>query len=94
MNEEKKQIEWINGAKFVAILAVLVDHTYGILYNNPDIAKATYFSVALFVLLSGMTSYLSDMRYMKNGEGGVGLSVLYAVVKKCWGHIVWPQYFT
>lgn len=70
MNEEKKQIEWINGAKFVAILAVLVDHTYGILYNNPDIAKATYFSVALFVLLSGMTSYLSDMRYMKNGEGG------------------------
>ena len=64
----KGQIEWINGAKFVAILAVLVDHTYMVLYNNLDIAYATYFAVSLFVLLSGMTSYFSNMRRMKNGE--------------------------
>lgn len=26
--------EWINGAKFIAILAVMVDHTNGVLYTN------------------------------------------------------------
>ena len=55
--------KWINCAKFVAIIAVLVDHTNGILYTNQSIAYASYFSVTLFIFLSGMTSYYSDRKH-------------------------------
>lgn len=71
MAENKRQIAWINGAKFIAILAVLVDHTYKILYTNKDIAYASYFSVELFIILSGMTSYLADTHHITNWWGGV-----------------------
>ena len=60
-----KQIVWLNCSKFVAILAVMLDHTNKILYQSSDIAYASYFSVELFVILSGMTSYLSDLRHEK-----------------------------
>lgn len=53
---EKK---WINVAKFVAILAVITDHTSNILYTNKNIAIASYFSVSLFLLLSGYTMSIS-----------------------------------
>ncbi len=56
----KVRIQWINCAKFVAILAVLVDHSYSVLYTNRDIAWASYFSVSLFIMISGMTSYISN----------------------------------
>lgn len=65
--EQKKQIAWINGAKFIAILAVMIDHTYNILYTKHDIAYASYFAVSLFIILSGMTSYLSDLHHVENG---------------------------
>lgn len=68
--EDKHQITWINGAKLVAIIAVLIDHTQRVLYQNLDIAEATYFSVSLFIILSGMTSYLSDLRHDKLSGGG------------------------
>ena len=64
--EHKQQIAWINGAKFVAILAVMTDHTNGKLYTNQDIAYVSYFSVSLFVILSGMTSYLADVQHTAN----------------------------
>lgn len=67
--EHKQQITWINGAKFIAILAVMTDHTYEVLYTNPDIAYASYFSVSLFIILSGMTSYLADTRHITNWGG-------------------------
>lgn len=70
--EHKQEITWINGAKFVSILAVMVDHTYRILYENYDIAYASYFSVSLFIILSGMTSYLSNLHHIENVlRGGV-----------------------
>lgn len=56
----KTRIQWINWAKFVAICAVLVDHSYGILYSNHEVAWASYFSVSLFIIVSGMTSYISN----------------------------------
>ncbi len=68
--EDKHQIVWINGAKLVAIIAVLIDHTQRVLYQNLDIAEATYFSVSLFIIVSGMTSYLSDLRHDKLSGGG------------------------
>lgn len=55
----KQEIKWINCAKAIAIFAVLIDHTNGILYTNANIAMASYYSVSLFILISGMLSYIS-----------------------------------
>ncbi len=60
--------KWINYAKFVAILAVLVDHSSGVLYQNRDIIIASYFSVSLFVILLGMTSFYSYEKKIRKGE--------------------------
>ena len=38
MNDSRK-LKWIDGAKFIAILAVMIDHTTGILYHNEKIYK-------------------------------------------------------
>lgn len=51
--------KWINVGKFLAILAVMVDHTNGVLYINQGIAYGSYFSVSLFILLMGITTYYS-----------------------------------
>ena len=67
----KSQVKWLNCAKCMAILAVIVDHTNGILYTNPHIALASYFSVSLFILIAGMTSYMSDLRHNETGGGYV-----------------------
>lgn len=55
-----KRIKWIDCAKAVAIIAVLTDHCYGILYKNKLILQLSYFSVSLFVLLSGVSVWISD----------------------------------
>lgn len=70
-----KQIKWINCAKFIAILAVMIDHTSGILYTNEKIVLASYFSVSLFIIISGMTSWIS---YEKNNKNMIKkLSILF-----------------
>ncbi len=56
---QKGEIKWINFAKLTAILAVLIDHSEMILYSNGGISMATYFSVTLFVFISGMMLYKS-----------------------------------
>lgn len=42
---------WIDCAKAIAIMAVAVDHCNGMLYTNPIIAQASYFSVSLLSLI-------------------------------------------
>lgn len=44
---------WVDCCKAMAIIAVLVDHTNGILYTNQYVGRASYYSVGLFVLFSG-----------------------------------------
>lgn len=51
---------WIDCAKAIAIMAVVVDHCSGVLYTNSIIGKASFFSVSLFVLLSGLTAWISN----------------------------------
>lgn len=53
---EKNRVFWIDAAKFLAILAVLVDHTYGVLYENQNIAFGSFFSVSLFIIFCYMFS--------------------------------------
>ena len=50
---------WINLGKFIAVVAVLVNHTYGILYMDTTICNGSFFSVSLFVLLMGVSTYWS-----------------------------------
>ena len=58
-----REIEWINFAKFIAIVAVIFDHSYGVLYFNERVRILSYFSVSLFVLISGMLSYRSIIKH-------------------------------
>lgn len=59
MNIDSKRVLWVDVAKFLAILAVMVDHTNGILYTNSNVATFSYFSTSLFVLIMGVTTFWS-----------------------------------
>ena len=63
----KKQMDWINAGKFVAILAVIIDHCYGI-HENYGVRILTFLSVSLFILLSGVTTYFSCERQATQGS--------------------------
>lgn len=65
-NRKENRYIWIDFAKYISIIAVVIDHTYGVLYDNKTIAIATYFSVSLFILLSGMSAALSNQNNVKN----------------------------
>ncbi|MCM1024943.1 MAG: acyltransferase family protein [Roseburia sp.] len=66
--EKKGRIAWIDALKLLAIFAVFVDHNYWILYSDQTILYLSFFSVTLFVLLSGINSYASYERREKSGE--------------------------
>lgn len=55
----KEKEKWINVAKCMAILAVMADHTYNILYTDENLWYCSFYSVALFVLIMGINSYWS-----------------------------------
>lgn len=55
-------ITWINEIKGIAIIAVFVAHTYGIIYENLYLLVWSFFSVTLFVFVGGITSYVSCTR--------------------------------
>ena len=76
MMDSTKRTYWIDVAKFMAIIAVMIDHTNGLLYKNPRIAYFSYYSVSLFILMMGVTSYWSYSKY--NG------SIIKKVGKGCW----------
>ena len=59
VRDTKERTQWIDVAKFLAIIAVMMDHTYCVLYTRQDVAQGTYFSVSLFILLAGITMFWS-----------------------------------
>jgi len=60
-----ERFHWIDFIKAAAILAVIVDHSFGILYSNRLIQGYAYYSVTLFILVSGITSAISIERRLK-----------------------------
>lgn len=57
---EKKsigRIKWVDCAKAMAIMGVIIDHNNGLLYTNQAIARASYFAVGVFILLAGMMAF-------------------------------------
>ena len=55
--------KWVDVAKFMAIVAVMIDHTIGILYSDGYIQFFSFYSVSLFILIMGITTMWS---YSKN----------------------------
>ena len=55
-----QKIIWINCAKFIAVLAVVLDHAKDIIYRNDNIKTSTFFSVTVLIFLAGMTSFYSN----------------------------------
>lgn len=62
---EYKRIKWIDCARAVAIIAVVVDHCRYLLYTSSFVAQASYFSVSLFVLLAGTSVKMASLRKKK-----------------------------
>lgn len=48
---------WIDVAKCLAIMAVMLDHVNGYLYTDQAIAYISYYSTGLFILIMGVTTY-------------------------------------
>ena len=77
--QSKVRTKWVDVAKFMAIIAVMIDHTNGLLYTNTHVAFFSYYSVSLFIVAMGITTMWS---YRKNSD-----SLLQKVWKKCLGII-------
>lgn len=77
MMEREKHEVWVNIAKSVAIMGVLIDHTYNLLYTDIEIKRLSYYSVPLFILLAGYTFYISISKV--NG-GKVYLTIMKKVI--------------
>ena len=58
-----QKIIWINCAKFIAVLAVVLDHAKDIIYRNDNIKTSTFFYVTALILLAGMTYVYSKERH-------------------------------
>ena len=58
--DSDRTLHWLNCAKAAAIIAVLVDHSLGILYTDINIQVASDYDVSLFILSAGITSYISN----------------------------------
>ena len=63
-----KPLLWVNVGKVVAMLAVIVNHTHFCkvhdvpIYESDFVAYSSFFSVTVFIFLSGVTAYLSAQR--------------------------------
>lgn len=51
--------KWVDVAKGLAILAVMTDHSRNTLYTNDRIQRISFFSVTLFIMIMGVTTYWS-----------------------------------
>lgn len=61
-SEKNPRQRWIDFAKGVAMIAVVVDHSVGIVYTTPWLHTLSFFSVTLFILVAGYNAFLSMER--------------------------------
>lgn len=69
---KKSRVLWIDCAKTMAIIAVLLDHSNGVFYTSSWVATSSYFSVSVFVILSGMTQKMVTLRRKTISGGAMG----------------------
>lgn len=63
MRQKQLHLQWVDAAKGIAIIAVIIDHSVGILYSSRVLSLCTYFSVTVFVYLAGITAFFSSERH-------------------------------
>ena len=61
----RERVLWLDGVKCVAIIAVLLNHTQWVVYSSPWLMTFSTCCISLFILIAGMTSYLSDQRHAR-----------------------------
>lgn len=59
----QKRLDWLDFLKGLAIIAVVIDHSFGVLYKNILIQQHTSFSVAIFIFLAGITASITLSRH-------------------------------
>lgn len=59
LGEGKRRVEWIDLAKFFAIIAVMIDHTARQLQFTKGVKFFSYYSVGVFILMMGIVSFWS-----------------------------------
>lgn len=59
LNNKAEYFKWIDFLKGLAIIAVVLDHMYGTVYIDYRIQLMSFYSVTLFIILAGITSYIS-----------------------------------
>jgi hypothetical protein len=71
MSVKTEHYNWIDFVKAFAMLAVIIDHSFGLIYKNHFIQGYVYYSVTVFIIISGITSAISlsrrdkvDFRYI------------------------------
>lgn len=62
MEQKHRRAAWIDLAKMLAIVGVMVDHTRSILYSDKGIQRASFFSVGVFLIVMGVTSQWSLLK--------------------------------
>lgn len=78
LNKGTQRVQWVDLAKFLAICAVIVDHTCMVLYENQGVQLLTYYSVSMFILMMGITSFWTLERVEENRFDRY-------IIHKCWG---------
>lgn len=58
-NNQLGRVLWIDIAKAIAIIGVIINHTTDILYTDGKICSSSYYAVSLFILLAGTTKYMT-----------------------------------
>lgn len=64
---KKERLPYLDFMKGIAVIAVIIDHSYGMLYSDQNIQLLTFFSVGIFVLVAGVTNTLS----LLNNKGAI-----------------------
>lgn len=83
----ENRIIWIDLCKLIAIIGVLIDHTYNVLYSDAKIQLFSFYSVSLFIFVMGITSYhslnktsISCRKWIQNKSIGIIIPYLIATL--------------
>lgn len=79
-----KRTVWLDLLKAFAILLVMADHTYQVLYNREAIHYLTYCNVPLFIFAMGASVYMADRKYFdkeKTDVFGIIKKILHRIIK-------------
>ena len=71
-DSNSSRIPWIDMAKGVAIIAVILNHIYKDLNDSDYLYSLSLYSVGLFVIISGVTSFSSYKRNKGNSKDAKG----------------------